>query len=70
MPRQLRLQYAGAIYHLMSRGNRRQAIFRDDRDRKHFLEILGQACAGEFKVDCHLPGDGTWTYLTNRLYHC
>ena len=44
MPRQLRLQYAGAIYHVMSRGYRREAIFRDDRDRREFLEMLGEAC--------------------------
>jgi REP element-mobilizing transposase RayT len=27
MPRQLRIQYPGAMYHVMSRGNRRQDIF-------------------------------------------
>ena len=40
MPRQLRIQYEGAIYHLMSRGGRREEIFRDDVDRKRFLEAL------------------------------
>jgi len=30
MPRQLRIEYAGAIYHVMSRGARRKAIFLDD----------------------------------------
>jgi len=44
MPRQLRIQYEGAIYHLMSRGDRREDIFRDDVDRKSFLETLGVAC--------------------------
>jgi len=34
MPRQLRIQYPGAMYHVMSRGNRRQAIFLDDVDRQ------------------------------------
>jgi hypothetical protein len=29
MPRQLRIQYEGAVYHLMSRGDRREEIFRD-----------------------------------------
>jgi hypothetical protein len=37
MARQLRIQYEGAIYHLMSRGDRREEIFRDDLDRKSFL---------------------------------
>jgi hypothetical protein len=31
MPRQLRIQYEGAIYHLMSRGDRCEEIFRDSR---------------------------------------
>src|SRR5246127_3215875 len=44
MPRQLGVQYAGAIYHLMNRGDRREAIFADDQDRRCFLQTLGQAC--------------------------
>jgi hypothetical protein len=44
MPRPLRIQYAGARYHLMSRGDRREAIFYDDADRVEFLRTLGQAC--------------------------
>ena len=44
MPRQLRTQYEGPIYHLMSRGDRREEIFRDDLDRKSFLQALGAAC--------------------------
>ena len=45
MARKLRLQYEGAVYHVMSRGDRREPIFKDDRDRETFLEILGQCCA-------------------------
>jgi putative transposase len=44
MARKLRVQYAGAIYHVMSRGDRREPIFVDDRDRRRFLETLGEAC--------------------------
>jgi putative transposase len=44
MARQLRIQYEGAIYHLMSRGDRREEIFRDDADRRRFLETLGAVC--------------------------
>ena len=44
MPRQLRLEYAGAIYHVMSRGDRQEAIFLDDEDRRRFLKTLGEAC--------------------------
>ncbi len=31
MPRKLRIQYPGAIYHVMNRGDRREAIFKDDQ---------------------------------------
>jgi putative transposase len=44
MPRQLRLQYPGAMYHVMSRGNRRAEIFLDDVDRHDFLKTLAEAC--------------------------
>jgi hypothetical protein len=44
MPRKLRVQYPGAIYHVMNRGDRREAIFLEDRDREFFLETLGEAC--------------------------
>ena len=44
MARKLRLEYAGAIYHVMSRGDRREPIFKDDDDRKVFLKTLGEAC--------------------------
>jgi len=36
MPRQVRIQYPGAMYHVMSRGNRRQDIYLDDVDRQEF----------------------------------
>src|SRR2546427_707368 len=45
MARKLRVEYEGAIYHLMNRGDRREPIFGDDVDRELFLETLGQACA-------------------------
>src|SRR6266481_5672408 len=44
MPRQLRIQYEGAIYYLMSPSDRREKIFRDDLDREDFLKTLGAAC--------------------------
>jgi len=40
MARQLRIEYPGALYHILSRGNERGAIFRDDKDRAIFLETL------------------------------
>jgi hypothetical protein len=42
MPRKLRVEYPGAIYHVMNRGDRREPIFRDDKDRKRFLGTPGR----------------------------
>ena len=44
MPRQVRIEYEGALYHVMARGHRRDLIFQDDADRETFLRILGEAC--------------------------
>jgi len=40
MARPLRIQYPGAIYHAISRGNAWQKIFRDERDYGRLLEGL------------------------------
>lgn len=40
MPRPLRVQIEGGIYHLVSRGVRKLPIFTDDRDREYFLALL------------------------------
>src|ERR1044072_3597796 len=45
MARKIRIEYPGAIYHVMNRGDRREAIFKDDWDRELFLKTLGEACA-------------------------
>src|SRR5437899_1564353 len=45
MPRKLRVEYAGAVYHVMNRGDQRENIFRDDEDRRRFLATLDEACA-------------------------
>jgi REP element-mobilizing transposase RayT len=44
MPRKLRVEYEGAIYHVMNRGDRQEPIFLDDEDRKMFLVTLAEAC--------------------------
>ena len=44
MPRQVRIQFEGAIYHVMCRGNRREDIFEDDTDRECFLQTFGETC--------------------------
>ncbi len=45
MSRPLRLEFEGALWHVTSRGNERREIYRDDRDREQFLEILSRVVA-------------------------
>lgn len=42
MSRPLRLEFAGALYHLTSRGDHREKIYLDDDDRRTFLDLLGK----------------------------
>jgi len=44
MPRKLRVQYPGAIYHVMNRGDRQENISLNDVDRQDFLKTLAEAC--------------------------
>ena len=46
MPRHVRIEYEGALYHVMARGNRRNSIFAspDGADEALFLETLGECC--------------------------
>jgi hypothetical protein len=45
VPRKLRIECEGAIYHVMNGGDRREPMFRDEAGRKRFRETLGEACA-------------------------
>lgn len=45
MARPLRLEFAGALYHVTARGNRKEMIFRDDEDRARFLALLAREVA-------------------------
>ena len=56
------MEYGGAVYHITSRGNAREAIFVDDVDRAHFLEILGDVVA-RYGWMCH-----AYCLMTNH-YH-
>ena len=62
MPRKLRVEYGGAIYHVMSRGDRREDIFRGDLDRHDFIKTLVEACQ---KSDWQIHG---FCLLSNH-YH-
>ena len=44
MARPLRLEFAGALYHVTSRGDRQEDIYLDDADREAFLDVLADVC--------------------------
>lgn len=44
MARKLRIEYPGAIYHVMNRGDRREPIYKDAKDYECFLQTLAAAC--------------------------
>lgn len=52
MARPLRLEFAGALYHVTSRGDRREDIYESDIDRHCFLDLLGDVC-DQFNWECH-----------------
>jgi REP element-mobilizing transposase RayT len=52
MARPLRIEKAGGWYHVTARGNERKAIFRDDCDRRHFLELIAEMVL-RFRVRLH-----------------
>jgi putative transposase len=62
MARQVRIEFLGAIYHVMARGDRRELIVWDDEDRRSFVRTLGEGCerAG-FRVHA-------WVVMSNH-YH-
>ena len=62
MARKVRVQYPGAIYHVMNRGDHQDAIFRSDQDRELFLKTLGEACA---KTDWQLHA---WCLMSNHVH--
>ncbi len=44
MARPLRIEFAGALYHVTSRGDGRDVIFLDNEDRELWLDVLGHVC--------------------------
>ena len=52
MSRPLRLEFAGALYHVTSRGDRQEDIYEDDTDRVMYLNVLTEVC-DRFNWVCH-----------------
>jgi putative transposase len=62
MSRPLRIEYAGAVYHITSRGNEKKAVYKDDVDRGIFLDTLSQV-SKRYNWICHAY------CLMNNHYH-
>ena len=62
MTRPLRIELAGGVYHVTSRGDRRENIYFCDADRRAWLELLGKVCE-RFNWMCH-----AWCQMSNH-YH-
>ena len=62
MARKLRVQYPGAVYHVMNRGDRREPIYADDQDRLLFLDTLAEACE---KTDWQVHA---WCLMSNHFH--
>lgn len=52
MARPIRIERVGGWYHITARGNERRAIYRDNRDRQHFCELLGEMVS-QFNLVLH-----------------
>ena len=62
MARPLRIDLAGGVYHVTSRGDGRDDIYWDVNDRQGWLAVFGEVCA-RFNWICH-----AWCQMSNH-YH-
>ena len=60
--RKLRLQFEGAIYHVMNRGDHQEPIVRGVADRELFVKTLGEACE---KTDWQVHA---WCLMSNHFH--
>ena len=64
MPRKLRIEYEGAVYHVISRGNYRADVFARDATRAAFLKCLDEACLKSgWRVHA-------WCVMSNHYHLC
>ena len=64
MPRKLRIEYPGAIYHVMNRGNQQEKIFLDAADQERFLSTLGDVCGKtEWKAHAYCLMDNHFHFV-------
>ena len=64
MPRKTRIEYEGAVYHVISRGNYRADVFGKETTRAAFLRCLDEACAKSgWRVHA-------WCVMSNHYHLC
>ena len=64
MARKLRLEYEGAVYHVISRGNYRAEVFRTEKTKAAFLKCLGEA---SLKAGWQVHA---WCVMSNHYHLC
>lgn len=62
MSRPLRIQYAGAHYHICARGNERRRLYWKDRDYEHFIDILKET-SDRFEIKIY-----AFVLMTNHFH--
>ncbi|MBT9145934.1 MAG: Chromosomal replication initiator protein DnaA [candidate division WS2 bacterium] len=62
MARPLRIEYAGAFYHIIQRGNERKEIFKSDQDREKFLKYI-ELISGRYNIRIH-----TYCIMNNHFH--
>lgn len=59
--RPLRVEFTNGWYHVTACGNNRQRIYFDERDRRHFLELLGEMSRRHLlEVHAYVLMDSRW----------
>ena len=67
MARPLRIEFPGAIYHVTSRGDRREPIYLDDDDRAAFLAVLAAAAVAPDRMSpTAAKGSATRSFSRSR----
>lgn len=62
MVRPIRIEFPGAIYHVLQRGFRRERIFGEEKTKHEYMEYLHQ-CTERFNVDVY-----AWCIMDNHVH--
>jgi hypothetical protein len=64
MFQRVRIEFEGALYHIMCRGDPREEIFRDEQDRELFLSTLSACLQGLTLLHLPLPASPSRSFLS------